>query len=140
MRVLQKNIIILHLLVDSTTSTPEGTPIIQYVWGKYWVNNHAHIIIPKDKENILYTYQLLNRIPAKKIETGSIQKKISQENMLGYRFALPPQALIKAYCTIVTPLWEQYKQITEQITSLTKLRNELLPLLMNGQALLQNCD
>ena len=88
----------------------------------------------------MYTYQLLNRIPAKKIETGSIQKKISQENMLGYRFALPPQALIKAYCTIVTPLWEQYKQITEQITSLTKLRNELLPLLMNGQALLQNCD
>jgi len=128
------------LAEDGSTSTPEGTPIIQYVWGKYWVNNHAHIIIPKDKENILYTYQLLNRIPAKKIETGSIQKKISQENMLGYRFALPPQALIKAYCTIVTPLWEQYKQITEQITSLTKLRNELLPLLMNGQALLQNCD
>ena len=128
------------LAEDGSTSTPEGTPIIQYVWGKYWVNNHAHIIIPKDKENILYTYQLLNRIPAKKIETGSIQKKISQENMLGYRFALPPQALIKAYCTTVTPLWEQYKQITEQITSLTKLRNELLPLLMNGQALLQNCD
>ena len=128
------------LAEDGSTSTPEGTPIIQYVWGQYWVNNHAHIIIPKDKENILYTYQLLNRIPAKKIETGSIQKKISQENMLGYRFALPPQALIKAYCTIVTPLWEQYKQITEQITSLTKLRNELLPLLMNGQALLQNCD
>ena len=128
------------LAEDGSTSTPEGTPIIQYVWGKYWVNNHAHIIIPKDKENILYTYQLLNRIPAKKIETGSIQKKISQENMLGYRFDLPPQALIKDYCTIVTPLWEQYKQITEQITSLTKQRDELLPLLMNGQASPQNCD
>ena len=134
------------LAEDGSTSTPEGTPIIQYVWGKYWVNNHAHIIIPKDKENILYTYQLLNRIPAKKIETGSIQKKISQENMLGYRFDLPPQALIKDYCTIVTPLWEQYKQITEQITSLTKLRDSLLPLLMNGQVKVgversrQNCD
>ena len=134
------------LAEDGSTSTPEGTPIIQYVWGKYWVNNHAHIIIPKDKENILYTYQLLNRIPAKKIETGSIQKKISQENMLGYRFDLPPQALIKDYCTIVTPLWEQYKQITEQITSLTKLRDSLLPLLMNGQVKVgversrQNCE
>ena len=29
---------------DGTVSTDGGYPMLQYVWGKYWVNNHAHVI------------------------------------------------------------------------------------------------
>lgn len=67
------------------------------------------------------------------IETGSIQKKISQENLLAYKIILPIQRLIKYYCEIISPLWEQRKNNIEEILALTKQRDELLPLLMNGQ-------
>lgn len=48
------------------------------------------------------------------IETGSIQKKISQENLLAYKIILPIQRLIKYYCEIISPLWEQRKIILKK--------------------------
>ena len=123
----------LLLAEDGSTSNANGNPIVQYIWGKNWVNNHAHIILPQTDGFILYTYHLLKNIPAKMIETGSIQKKISQENLLAYKIILPIQRLIKYYCQIISPLWEQRKNNIEEILALTKQRDELLPLLMNGQ-------
>lgn len=29
---------------DGTVISDDGKPILQYVWGKYWVNNHARIL------------------------------------------------------------------------------------------------
>ena len=122
------------LAEDGSTSDGKGFPIVQYIWGKNWVNNHAHIILPKNEQYTMFTYQMLRSIPAKQIETGSIQKKISQENLCGYKIALPYSDLMERYENIVSPLWEKRKCCFEEINALTKQREELLPLLMNGQA------
>ena len=122
------------LAEDGSTSDSKGFPIVQYIWGKNWVNNHAHIILPQNEHNLMFTYQMLRNIPAKQIETGSIQKKISQENLCAYNMILPDSILIETYETITSSLWEKRKQCIEEINALTKQRDELLPLLMNGQA------
>ena len=122
------------LAEDGSTSDAKGFPIVQYIWGKNWVNNHAHIILPKNERYSMFTYQMLRSIPAKQIETGSIQKKISQENLCGYKMVLPNSNLLDKYENIVSPLWEKRKRCIEEINTLTKQRDELLPLLMNGQA------
>ena len=128
------------LAEDGSTSDSKGFPIIQYIWGKNWVNNHAHIILPKNEQYIMFTYQMLRSIPAKKIETGSIQKKISQENLCEYNMVLPNSILIDKYESIISPLWEKRKLCIEEINALVKQRDELLPLLMNGQISPLNCD
>ena len=122
------------LAEDGSTSDAKGYPIVQYIWGKNWVNNHAHIILPKNEQYTMFTYQMLRSIPAKQIETGSIQKKISQENLCGYKMVLPILDLMEKYENIVSPLWEKRKRCIEETNALTKQRNEMLPLLMNGQA------
>ena len=122
------------LAEDGSTSDAKGFPIVQYIWGKNWVNNHAHIILPKNERYTMFTYQMLRSIPAKQIETGSIQKKISQENLCGYKMVLPNSDLLEKYENVVFPLWEKRKRCIEEINTLTKQRDELLPLLMNGQA------
>ena len=122
------------LAEDGSTSDAKGFPIVQYIWGKNWVNNHAHIILPKNERYTMFTYQMLRSIPAKQIETGSIQKKISQENLCGYKMFLPNSDLLEKYENVVFPLWEKRKRCIEEINTLTKQRDELLPLLMNGQA------
>ena len=122
------------LAEDGSTSDAKGFPIVQYIWGKNWVNNHAHIILPKNERYTMFTYQMLRSIPAKQIETGSIQKKISQENLCGYKMFLPNSDLLEKYENVVFPLWEKRKCCIEEINTLTKQRDELLPLLMNGQA------
>ena len=122
------------LAEDGSTSDAKGFPIVQYIWGKNWVNNHAHIILPKNERSTMFTYQMLRSIPAKQIETGSIQKKISQENLCGYKMVLPNSNLLEKYENVVSPLWEKRKRCIEEINTLTRQRDELLPLLMNGQA------
>ena len=122
------------LAEDGSTSDSKGFPIVQYLWGKNWVNNHAHIILPKNEQYLMFTYQMLRSIPAKQIETGSIQKKISQENLCEYNMVLPNSILIEKYESIISPLWEKRKLCIEEINALIKQRDELLPLLMNGQA------
>lgn len=131
---------ILLLAEDGSTSDSNGFPVVQYVWGEVWVNNHAHIILPKDRKHLIYTYFLLKSIPVKLIETGSIQKKISQDNLLRYKAIKAPKDLRDLYTESMVPMWKQKKLAAEEIENLTKQRDELLPLLMNGQVSPLNCD
>jgi type I restriction enzyme S subunit len=134
----------LLLAEDGSTSDCDGHPIVQYIWGKNWVNNHAHIIRPLDNSQITYFFHLLRAIPAKAIETGSIQKKISQENLLGYSVVDAPISLIQQFSMAAQKLQDERMQSVETINRLQKLRDELLPLLMNGQVSVTqpavNCD
>ena len=125
------------LAEDGSTSAPDGSPIVQYIWGKNWVNNHAHIILPKDRKRIHFCFLQLKSIPAKMMETGSIQKKISQENLLKQLVVVPDKDTVSLFESIMTPLWEKKMNTTEQIIELTRQRDDLLPLLMNGQV---NCQ
>lgn len=125
---------LLLLAEDGSTSDGNGHPIVQYIWGKNWVNNHAHILKPKSVGQLYYYYFVLKQIPVALIETGSIQRKISQQNLLSYKVAVPSKNLIQAYSNVANVLQEQRKKNSDEIVSLTKQRNTLLPLLMNGQA------
>ena len=124
---------LLLLAEDGSTSDGNGHPIVQYIWGKNWVNNHAHILKPKSVGQLYYYYFVLKQIPVALIETGSIQRKISQQNLLSYKVAVPSENLIQAYSNVANVLQEQRKKNSDEIVSLTKQRDELLPLLKNGQ-------
>ena len=38
---------------DGSVVTEEGYPYLQYIWGQFWVNNHAHILQGKNGISIL---------------------------------------------------------------------------------------
>lgn len=105
----------LFLADDGSTSNANRFPIVQYIWGKNWINNHAQVILLQNVGFIIYAYHLLKRMPAKMIETESIQKKISQENLLAYKIVCPSLELMERYCKYIMPLWEQRKRIIEEI-------------------------
>ena len=121
------------LAEDGSTSDGFDHPIVQFIWGKTWVNNHAHILRPKRESDLHFTYYLLKNIPLKNIESGSIQKKVSQENLLKHKTLMPDSSIITRYCDLVSPFWDQYKRLTNEINILLKMREFILPLLMTGQ-------
>ena len=60
--------------------------------GKYWVNNHAHIIDATDKRLLEYIALYINAIPLDMYVTGSAQPKLNQDNLNRISVPLPPLA------------------------------------------------
>lgn len=75
---------------DGTVVKDNGTPVLQYVEGKFWVNNHAHVL-SSDKKNIsaALLYLILNNTSVIEIITGGVQAKINQKNLNALKVLLP---------------------------------------------------
>jgi restriction endonuclease S subunit len=59
--------------------------------GKYWVNNHAHVIKPlRDKILDFYLVQVLNKMDLLPHITGVTVPKLNQANLLSIQIPLPP--------------------------------------------------
>jgi len=121
------------LAEDGSVMNENGFPIIQFIWGKTWVNNHAHVIQANDKEQNEFYYQHLSRIPVVLIKTGSIQMKINQDNLKNHHIIVPPKTLINEYSKTAISIRKSLINNIEQNQQLSKLRDWLLPMLMNGQ-------
>lgn len=66
---------------DGSVIDSEGKPVLQYVWGRYWVNNHAHILKAAGAYPLEAIYVALRRTSIGHIVTGAVQMKISQRNL-----------------------------------------------------------
>lgn len=118
---------------DGTVVDDDGYPILQYVWGRFWVNNHAHILTGKLGFNVESLLLLFKRTPVKSIVTGAVQPKISQANLRSKQIVIPPQSELNAFNDLICPLFEQIRQNQDQNKALASLRDALLPKLMSGE-------
>lgn len=118
---------------DGTVVDEVGYPILQYVWGQFWVNNHAHILTGKLGFNVESLYMLFKQTPVKAIVTGAVQPKISQTNLRSIQVVIPPQKLLTDYNSQIEPLFALLRTNEEANKSLTALRDTLLPKLMSGE-------
>ncbi len=60
--------------------------------GKYWVNNHAHVLDCSEKEVLNYVALVINSMALDPYVTGSAQPKLSQDNLNKILIPLPPLA------------------------------------------------
>ena len=58
--------------------------------GKYWVNNHAHVLDATDKSILSYVALVINSMKLDDYITGSAQPKLSQDNLNKIPILLPP--------------------------------------------------
>lgn len=69
-----------------------------------------------------------------KAKTGNVFANMSKEEFASIIVAYPPKQILQAFHNKVAPIFDSIKNNIEEINSLTKQRDELLQLLMNGQA------
>lgn len=118
---------------DGTVVDDAGYPILQYVWGQFWVYNHAHILTGKLGFNVESLLLLFKRTPVKSIVTGAVQPKISQANLRSVQVVIPPQTELDAFNKLIRPMFDQIRQNQDQNTALVAIRDALLPKLMSGE-------
>lgn len=114
---------------DGSVMTDEGHPFLQYVWGKYWVNNHAHIIKAKSDYSLEALYLALRRTVINHIVTGAVQMKISQKNLNGLELQMPNLTTIPDF----GPFFTMCRHNADEAKRLAKLRDILLPKMMSGE-------
>jgi len=99
-------------------------------------------VIPNMKEMQHYVYLYLSSLYCHfiNLSIGSARDNISQEIIKNMLLPIPSTDVILMFENKVKHVYKVIIEKKKQINTLTKLRDSLLPLLMNGQASLQNCD
>lgn len=118
---------------DGTVQTEDGYPVLQMATGKFWVNNHAHVFQAVQPYSNFLIYIFLKQTNISNIVTGAVQPKINQENLKSIEFPLPPDKKVNEFVLLTNSYWEKIKKNNDQIGTLTRLRDTLLPKLMSGE-------
>ena len=118
---------------DGSVIDDKGFPILQYVDGKFWVNNHAHIITGKNGFSVEMLYLLFSLTNVQSIVTGAVQPKISQSNLNKVNVVIPSQEDCIKFDSVVQPFFAQIRNLRTENSKLSELRDSLLPRLMSGE-------
>ena len=85
----------LHVLVaeDGSVERDDGKPFVQLVDGKFWVNNHAHVLraATNNDTDTRFLFYALSTIRIRPFTTGSVQPKLTQENLNRIPIPYPPE-------------------------------------------------
>ncbi|MET0397155.1 MAG: restriction endonuclease subunit S [Longimicrobiaceae bacterium] len=75
---------------DGANLVLRSTPIAFFAEGKYWVNNHAHVIDGISIDLLRFVAVFINAIDLKPFVTGTAQPKLNQAKLQSIPIALPP--------------------------------------------------
>ena len=117
---------------DGTVVDDKGFPILQYIDGKFWVNNHAHILTGKLGYSVEELYLLFSLTNIKSIVTGAVQQKVSQTNLKKVPSIIPPVNVLKQFDDIIQPIFAEIRTLRSENQRLSSIRDSILPKLMSG--------
>lgn len=75
---------------DGANLISRTTPIAFIANGKFWVNNHAHVLEFLNIVSLSYVEKYINAINLKPYVTGGFQPKLSQANLNNILISIPP--------------------------------------------------
>lgn len=118
---------------DGTVVSDNGCPVLQYVAGQFWVNNHAHVLTGKGKYSTEYIYMMFAHMKILDVVTGVAQPKISQGRLSAKKILIPAPELAVTFDVNAKPFFDKILILENQITKLEEARDRLLPKLMSGE-------
>lgn len=111
---------------DGTVMDDNGYPTMQYVWGKFWVNNHAHIFQGKNGYSTELAYLILRNTIVRDAVTGAVQLKINQENLRKLPIQLPVEDNLQSIETAIQKLLQLYRNNCDEIMRLNQMADIIL--------------
>ncbi|KXB22959.1 hypothetical protein PtVF89_13550 [Legionella pneumophila] len=125
---------------DGSVVKEDGTPFTQYIWGKSWVNNHAHVLKAKKNLSTEGIYILFKDTNVSSYVTGAVQPKINQNNLKRIPILEPSNHLYGEFSKFIDPLFSMVRIRTDETLQLCKLRDYLLPKLLSGEIDVSNLN
>lgn len=127
----------IHLLFSEdgvNVVNKKGNPSLQYIWGKFWVNNHAHVLTGKGDFTTEILTLALKNTNVSHLVTGAAQPKINQKNMNSIEILTPPEKTLIEIQKLIKPFFENIQIYKEQVSKM----HEMLVLLLSKLATIEN--
>lgn len=86
---------------DGANLLARSTPIAFIVEGKYWVNNHAHVLAENGNLPLEYLMYSINMRSIAAYVTGSAQPKLNQEMLNKIPIQIPKQQLLDKFVKLI---------------------------------------
>ncbi|GAA6131873.1 restriction endonuclease subunit S [Halopseudomonas sabulinigri] len=125
---------------DGANLINRSTPIAFMARGRYWVNNHAHVLDGVSEELLLYIELHFNAIDLKPYVTGTAQPKMNQAKMNGISVALPPEAEQHRIVAKVDELMVLCDRLEAQQADADSAHAQLVQALLNSLTQASNAD
>ena len=109
------------------------------IWcgGKAGLNQHIFKVIPKGKFPLEYVYQQLSQYIINFVKMAEARKTtmghITTDHLRQSQIILPDETILSRFSDVSAPIASQRIILQQEVRELTKQRDMLLPLLMNGQ-------
>ena len=108
---------------DGANLRMRNLPLMYEVHGKAWINNHAHILKPKEMVLFYYLFYALEGLDINPYITGSAQPKLNQENLKVIAIPVPS---LEIQSEIVDYIIEMHRKIDRLIAIKQKKIDKLI--------------
>jgi type I restriction enzyme S subunit len=125
---------------DGANLINRSTPIAFIARGKYWVNNHAHVLDGISEDFLRYIELYINAIDLKPYVTGTAQPKMNQSKMNDIVLGLPPEAEQHRIVAKVDELMALCDQLENQHSNAAVAHEKLVSHLLGTLTQSQNAE
>jgi type I restriction enzyme S subunit len=127
---------LLLIAEDGANLVLRNLPLAIIARGKFWVNNHAHILKPK-RGNIVYLANYLETLNYMAWISGAAQPKLTQDRLLSISIAVAPpeeqDAIVEHTTREAQPLLNAISRLEREISLLREYRTRLVADVVTGK-------
>lgn len=109
------------LAEDGGNFGSKDKPIAYRVSGKCWVNNHAHVLKPKDGVDVDYLCYSLMFYDVSALVNGATRQKLTQADMRKMEVPIPPLAEQRKIAAVLDKVSDLIAKRRQQLTKLDEL-------------------
>ena len=127
---------LLLIAEDGANLVLRNLPLAIIARGKFWVNNHAHILKPK-RGNIVYLAHLLETLNYTPWISGAAQPKLTKDRLLSISIAVAPpdeqDEIVRHTSEQTRPLIAAVSRLEREIELLREYRTRLVADVVTGK-------
>ena len=132
------------LAEDGANLLTRSRPLAFIATGKFWVNNHAHILKPRWHGDDTFFVNLLESRDFSLFVTGAAQPKLTMENLGRFKLAVPPVQEQREIAVFIGQKHLEFRalssQLERQVDALVEYRNSLIHACVTGQRRVTDAD
>jgi type I restriction enzyme S subunit len=125
----------IHLLIaeDGENVKSRKNDIAFIANDKFWVNNHAHVILNNNQSDIYYLKYFVNNMDIKPYVTGLAQPKLNKGNLEKLLISLPPLKEQNQIAEILTSVDDKLEVLSEKKITYQEMKQGLMQQLLTGK-------